>query len=640
MRTKSGVVVAAMMVLLFMGSLGVAAAGISEAERTAAIEAGLTWLEYQQEPGGYFEDPAQPGYCPVALTAFAVLKFEDHAARAGVDPFDPGYRFHQQVLDGWEYLVTKMYTQPLSLQGGGDPEQYTDGDGNGTFFSSGVARDLYETGIVMMALQASNDPTRVIPGSTLTFYEVLEDCVDWVAWAQTDAGYGRGGWDYVPHNNTGDGSDNSITQWPVIGLMAAEAWGIDAPDWVRSELEHYWLATTQNANTGCYGYTGPTSVTAGGFFATTAAALINLTYCGVPTTDPRWANGAQCICTKWNELPGVGNIENLYAMYGLMKAAMLAEPDVIWDFCGHEWQPEYDRWLIDNQVLPDGYWMGQYALPWNVGAHNRVLATEFALLILQKIIPPRYDPLASFEDLLKRQGDLLQSFEDLLKLSWEELDRLLQLEFLESFEDLLRSRAELIQSFEDVLKARFDRLNLLERVAFLRSFETLLKKQAELLASFEDLLKAVKAAPVADADLEGLAAFDWSVASAAVDGYVQQPLDVKIDVLERPIDFGPLPLASAGAVVQVVDGAVLTLTAPPTFEDWVFDRWQIVGAEIIDGLPTDLSIVVRLVDAAISVRIVAVYRSKDEQGKEASSSLEVGSEARMAWSFACNNVAI
>jgi hypothetical protein len=632
MLVRRGVALGVTIVALVAGALGLAATGITEAERTAAIEAGLTWLAAQQLPAGNFEDPAQPDYYPVALTAYAVLKFEDHAAQMGVSPFDPSYRFYSEVIRGWEYLSTRMIPQSLTLQGGKDPEQHTDHDGVGIYFSSGTNHESYETGIVMMALQASREPTRAMPGSALTFFDVLQDCVDWVAWAQTDDGDGRGGWTYTAQNNRANRSDNSISQWPVLGLMAAEAWAIDAPDWVRSELEHHWLAVTQDSNTGCFGYSSAIYVPWGSFFATTAAGLIELTHCGVQTTDPRWSSAAQCICDKWNDPTGGGNIGNLYAMYGVMKAAMLAQPDTVWDFCGYEWQPIYDRWLIDEQVLPEGYWNGEYALPAHGGAHNAVLATEYALLILQKVIPPRYDPLASFEDLLKRQGEALTSFEDLLKLSWDELDRGLQLEFLESFEDLLRSQAELLESFEDVLKARFDALNPLERVSFLRSFEALLKKQAELLESFEDLLKAVSEIPVDEPLVEGLAAFDLHIEGVLVEGYAERPIEVKIDMLEQPIrvDFELRADAPAAEDEGAPQGVLLSLEAPPESGGLVFDRWEITGAEIVEGFLTDLSIVVRLVDPSIPIRIVARYIADDERAAEETGDAGVASERGIA----------
>jgi hypothetical protein len=78
-----------------------------------------------------------------------------------------------------------------------------------------------------------------------------------------------------------------------------------------------------------------------------------------------------------------GNIGNFYAMYAVMKAAMTAQPTVVWTFGTHWWQNgtgEYDDWLVANQN-PDGSWPAQ----WD---STRVLSTEWALLILEKVAPP------------------------------------------------------------------------------------------------------------------------------------------------------------------------------------------------------------------------------------------------------------
>ena len=480
-------------------AVGVAAAtaGITEQERTAAIDAGLAWLNAHQTGTGYFEDPDHPGYWPVALTALAVLKFEDDAARNDLSPFDAEYKYSPAVQSAWQYLSKNAHVQKLTAQPAGNPDTNQNGIGVCFFSPGNNTCEVYETSAVMMALQASRKSGMVIPGGTGTFYDVLQDCVDWVAWAQTDGGTGEGGWYYRAMDNTSGTSDNSNSPWPVLGLMAAEAWGISPPPWVKSELQGHWLVATQQTNTmpkpGAFGYTTALNSTACGFFATTAAGMVELSYCGVNSTAPQWLAGASAICREW----GTWNIGNLYAMYGLMKAAMLALPTPVWTFCEHEWQPEYDRWLVDHQTKNGenaGSWPAHLAVPCIDGTGNAVLSTEFALLVLQKAVPDRYDPLASFEDLLRRQAERLESFESLLKAAWDRLGREHQLEFLRSFEDLLGSQAERLESFEDLLSAAMGELDWLHQLTFLRSFEDLLRRQAQALASFEDLLKAYNAA--------------------------------------------------------------------------------------------------------------------------------------------------
>jgi len=335
--------------------------------------------------------------------------------------------------------------------------------------------------------------------------DYMQDMVDWVSWAQNDEqNYGVGGWTYGAYDDGAliqpaynitrepERSDNCVSQWAVLGLMSAAAppWGINAPSWVTTELRK-WLTHSQDPG-GCFHYSGPDQDYDRINIANTAAGLIELTYCGVTTDDERWVNASRCICEKWNETSD-DNIGNLYAMYGVMKAAMTADDDPIKKglqpvktFCGHDWQEEYDHWLVkDPRQNANGSWSpGPYS--------DYVLATEWALLILQKVVPPPpYCPLQSFEDLLKSQEKLLKSFEDLLNETWDELTPAEELEFLESFEDLLKGQEKLIKSFEDLLNMRWDKLSHEDQIGYLRSFEELLKSQEELLFSFEDLLKRI-----------------------------------------------------------------------------------------------------------------------------------------------------
>ncbi|MCK4736855.1 MAG: hypothetical protein KAT65_30655, partial [Methanophagales archaeon] len=380
MNTKSGkrilstTIVAAIIVFSAFAAMGTPVSAVTDEEKKDAIDDGLEWLADQQDPA---TGAWNLGYYPVASTAFAVLKFEHHAKEIlGIDPFSDDYEYKGNIVAGLKYIFEHAAFQDIGVQSAGDPDVNLV-NGKGIYFTSG--RTMYETGIVMMALEASCHPEFTVdaPGSPIdgwTYEDVMKDTVDFVAWAQNEAGNGRGGWRYNPNDGS---SDNSVSQWPVLGLMSAAGWGIDAPDWVKTELEDYWLDYSQADDTGCFGYT---SSIGGGVVAMTASGLVQLTYCGVTTDDSRWDAARDCICEKWD----TSNIGNFYAMYGVMKAAMTAQPEIIWWYnCSignHSWQEEYDAWLIDNQH-DDGYWPAQYD-------GTGVLATEWALLILQKVVPP------------------------------------------------------------------------------------------------------------------------------------------------------------------------------------------------------------------------------------------------------------
>jgi hypothetical protein len=504
MTKRLGTVVLGLALIVGIAVGGLGATGITQAERTQAIQQGLWWLLAQQQMstntpstyGSFIIGNTAPGTpdreYPAAQTALALYKLESSALHAGVSPFDTNWflwntSLRDRVVAGWEFLMTRMHS-----------------DSSGIHFDSGgsPSRSTYETALVMLALQASSAPNMPVPANpsqTLTFFEVLKGCVDWVSSTQEPIGssFGPGGWRYRPGD--AEKADMSVCRWAVEGLMAAEAWGIAPPNLVKSRLMVY-LTALQDPISGGFGYRDSTDVTNAnsaaaktGYFATTAAGLIGLSYCGVDASDPRWTSAADYICRQWSKSylthADYFNIGNIYAMYALASAALVANPQEVWDFCGHEWQPEYDRWLVDNQT--NGSWAAVAALPWEVWGQSKVLATEYALLILEKDAPIPYDPLTSFEDLLRRQANALLSFETLLKTNWSALGWRERMSFLKSFEDLLREQAGRIESFENLLHAASDRLTNLQRTNFARSFEDLLKRQAKLLASFEELLEKV-----------------------------------------------------------------------------------------------------------------------------------------------------
>jgi len=468
-----------------------------------AIDHGLAWLAMQQDSitGAWNLD-----FYPVASTAFAVLKFEEYAINTlMMDPFDPAYVYSSNVTAGWKYIFGNAHVQAITNQTAGNPDVCLP-DGYGIYFMSPTAdtsgygdRPLYETSIVMMTLEASGHPddrSTAVPAplnSNMTYRQIMEEAVDYISWAQNDApNPGEGGWRYGPYNNGtlvygfnpgGGDSDNSVSQWPVLGLMSALGWGINPPSWVKSELLNHWLVHSQALTSGVYGgfgYTDNSSLN----IARTAAGLIELTYCGVPTTDPRWIGASNYISTNWNQPLGEedGNIGNFYAMYALMKAAMTAQPNPVMNFGSHAWQDEYDDYLVNKSQNANGSWPAQ----WDT---TGVLSTEWALLILEKIVPPPPPPTftESFEDLLNRQADRISSFEDLVGLL-PPAKRASEL--LESVENLAEEQEGLLNCFECMINA--SSLSQDEFIKLLNSMEDLLDRQYCIKGSFMDLLGETK----------------------------------------------------------------------------------------------------------------------------------------------------
>jgi hypothetical protein len=190
---------------------------------------------------------------------------------------------------------------------------------------------------------------------------------------------GEGGWRY---GGNYPNSDNSVSQWPVIGMEAAErnfgSLDLTVPDFVRPELL-VWLEYSQCPEPGWqyggFGYTMP----CGGNVARTGAGAAMLSWAGVPASDPRFQDALDFLDRAWP----YDNLGNYYAMYGVMKGMVIPDPDV--ELIGsHDWYAEYARYIIDEQntyggeYVVDHSWLG----PSGEGEVQNALATAWAMLIL------------------------------------------------------------------------------------------------------------------------------------------------------------------------------------------------------------------------------------------------------------------
>jgi len=343
----------------------------------AAIENGLRYLYLTQQGDGYW--PNNSGY-PVSATGMAVLAFENAAHWPGNDVNDDIYA--ETVQKGLQYIFNHGYTKAIGPQAHGDPD--TDGDGKGIYFNSYTfpSHESYETGIVMMAIVGSRDSSRVAASTSSadingrTYAEIMRDAVDWCAWAQEENSVWRGGWRYQPNMGT---SDNSVTQWPVIGLEAAETeWGIDAPAFVKSELT-LWVNYSQNANGG-FGYTSPNEWVN---VAKTGAGLCLMSYAGIDTSATKFLNACSFIAANWYSMDYTyGNLGDFYAMYGVAKGCRISVPDKKTFIGTHKWSDEYNDWLAkQGRQLADGSW------PINLAPYvDQYLGTALGVLILTPAI--------------------------------------------------------------------------------------------------------------------------------------------------------------------------------------------------------------------------------------------------------------
>jgi hypothetical protein len=332
-----------------------------DVEVNVAIDDGLWWLHegaYRSSSGGidYARWSSYGGYYTSA-TAETVLAFEMQGHQPIGNPDEDPYV--ETVQRGLNYVFSQTRVASIGNQPAGDPD--TNGNGKGIGVSS--SREPYEIGMVMMAIAASGDPTLTantgptgVIGST--YEDILTDMVDMCAWGQNDYGGARGGWRYAWNYGS---SDNSVTQWPIIGLEAAENnWGITAPGFVKTELDTYWLTYSQNAD-GSFGYGGP----GGSNIARTGTGICGLNYVGLPASNSRVVNAVNWLSNHWAEFG------NYYGMYAVMKGMRTANPEIT--MVGtHDWYAEYARYIVDDQYN-DGHWYYGY---------GNVLATDWAILIL------------------------------------------------------------------------------------------------------------------------------------------------------------------------------------------------------------------------------------------------------------------
>lgn len=392
----SGLLVA----LVLLGSWSAPAtrpvAAASEEEIALAIENGVAWLAAQQDPFS----GSWGGWEYAANTCFALVKLEEYAYEKGYDtPFDPAYPYVGNVLLGWEYLfLNELYMQPIGMQTHGDPD--TNGNGYGVAF--GFSHETYTAGICTMALAASGTPDRPNGygidfdgnGFEDTFFELAQETVDWLAFAQSDSGSGEGGWYYTYLDNAGNGAeDNSNSGYAVLGLAYGEDFGCTVPQWVRDELD-IWVTAVQDPVNG-----DPDD--GGSWYRPQTLAWVNelktgnlifeMTFVGDTPDDVRFQDALDYIVRHWQDAdtdPGWGYSVDpaaYQAMYTLMKGFEYSGIDLI-DLDGdmvaeHDWFDEFATVLVAQQDPVNGNWP---SCSWG----DELLCTIWSLLVLEKVSPP------------------------------------------------------------------------------------------------------------------------------------------------------------------------------------------------------------------------------------------------------------
>jgi hypothetical protein len=212
--------------------------------------------------------------------------------------------------------------------------------------------------------------------------------VQWLIEAQKDSGWG--------YTKGGGPSDNSNTQYAVLGLHAALEAGIPVDKRALARVRKYMLASQVG---GGWGY--DRGGDRGPRFTMTCAGLCNLMITGMDLEvgKQHMEDGVIRDCGKYDANRPVadalrwigahfpaeiqpGNVRHdldtifpFYYLYGVERTGRLTGRRF---FGGHDWYEVGCRYLVAVQNKSDGYWQG------NGPDGTPVLATSFALLFLAK----------------------------------------------------------------------------------------------------------------------------------------------------------------------------------------------------------------------------------------------------------------
>src|SRR4030043_264286 len=391
------VLTAIVTVVIMVGLMTCPVQAATDEEIQDSIEAGIAWLASVQNADGSW-GPA--GWDQLGTTGLVLVKLEDRSFELGFDgPFDDGYPLKANVVAGLDFLLLYADSVAISIQLAGDPD--TDGDGLGVCVGNGI----YNTAILMMAIAAGRDPSRVVASGPLTGWTyggVLQDMADWIAYAQTDVGDGRGGW-YYDAVSGGEWADQSNSGYALLGLLYAQAplygYQSDIPDFVATEL-NYWIDYIQNDVDGD-DYDGGSAYYPGGdpdYWVNslkTGNLLTQMAFVGDALLDTRVQDALDYIGRHWEgdwvQGWGKNDTTQYQATYCLMKGfeAMGVPLDGVPGVAGW-YQDMADAILAEQDVA--GYWPSNPAYVWPDGGVyywvSPELSTAWALLTLERIAPP------------------------------------------------------------------------------------------------------------------------------------------------------------------------------------------------------------------------------------------------------------
>lgn len=354
---------------------------------------------------------------PYADTSLAVLAFENQGYKITANVAPTGIYEKYIVRRGLNYVLSQLsnFTMTIANSPSGNPcAVYADCVGLSPPSDTG-----YTTAMAILGFAGSGALAQVnteVAGYTngKTYGEVLQRLVNAMAWGQSDAGNGQGGWSY---NFNANALDGSTMGWTTLALLDAAAAGATIPAFVKTEFQKGFDCALNTI--GSFDYTGDCNPAVEGGVAPSPAkggtGLLGHFYLGNPAGLKASISTITAYINGWwsgaggqggnyaNCNGGGGNKGCAYAMFNNFKGLKLqgiatlpgvtrpagpgAQP-------AGDWYADYQDWLVDNQTSPatttGGHWAG---LRFSCCQTGTSLSAAMAELILSPVALVAPDPV-------------------------------------------------------------------------------------------------------------------------------------------------------------------------------------------------------------------------------------------------------
>lgn len=360
----------------------------TEEEIENAIELGVEWLANQQNTDGSWGTVSE-----TARTGLAVLKLIDRARELGYDYWDAEYNYSSHVEKGLNYLFSQAIVITISNQTAGNPD--SNNNMLGCYYSPSYSSTIiYESAVALMGIANTRTPNFVVnvSGSAVdgwTYGQVVQDTVDFMAYAQTEYSNARGGWGYSINAVTT--VDNSVSGYVALGIGYAKVFGSTIPDFVYTELE-IWISIIQDpTGYSWYRYNWDH----GDRLLKTGNLLYEMALVGYPLNHTRVQNATRYIESHWNDAMLGPDYQRQYCLMKGLEVYGIDSLNVSGPF---DWFDDIANWTIARQQT-DGSFLPKDRHEYNVYTPPYVLTTTWALLTLEKAVAiPDITPWGMKED--------------------------------------------------------------------------------------------------------------------------------------------------------------------------------------------------------------------------------------------------